>query len=453
MTTLQNSRRINTPEAAVELPQVPPSNSMGAARLGLWILGVGLGGFLLWAGLAPLDEGVPAHGTVTIDTKSRAVQHLSGGIVKTVLVREGEVVAENQLLLELDENVARANYESVRQRYLGLRAVQGRLQAEQTGQTGIVFHGDLQAALSDPLMASQMKTQQDLLLARRASLAADLSAIEQGIRGQKAMIETYQSILQSRRQQLSLLQEEMAQTRPLVADGYVPRNRLLELERALADNQAALADLSGQIARSRQTIAELEQRKLARQQEYRKEVETSMADVTREVQSDAQKMPAVTADLSRTQIRSPAAGQVVGLAVQSAGAVVQPGQKLMMLVPTDEPLVLEVRIETHLIDKVKPGLLTDVRFSSFAHSPQLVVEGEITSVSNDVLVDTTASAAGVPYYLARIRITPNGMKTLDGRHMQPGMGAEVIIKTGERSMLTYLLKPLTKRMAASLKEE
>ena len=178
-----------------------------------------------------------------------------------------------------------------------------------------------------------------------------------------------------------------------------------------------------------------------------------MADVTREVQSDAQKMPAVTAELSRTHIRSPAAGQVVGLAVQSAGAVVQPGQKLMMLVPTDEPLVLEVRIETHLIDKVKPGLLTDVRFSSFAHSPQLVVEGEITSVSNDVLVDTTASAAGVPYYLARIRITPNGMKTLDGRHMQPGMGAEVIIKTGERSMLTYLLKPLTKRMAASLKEE
>ena len=446
MTDVQKSDADDLPESTAR----PPTNSSGAARLGLWALGVGLGGFLLWAGLAPLDEGVPTHGMVTIDTKSKAVQHLSGGIVKAVLVREGDLVKQEQTLIELDEGVAKANHESVRQRYLGLRAMQGRLLAEQSGQTTIAFHPDLLAAKSDPLMAAQMVTQQDLLRARRAALAAELGAVDENIRGLTSTVEMSVSITQSRKTQLRLLEQELSQTRPLVADGYVPRNRLLELERTQADLQAALFDLNGQTVRARQSIAELTQRKLARQQEYRKEVETQMAEVSREVQADAQKMVAVADDLSRTLIKAPADGQVVGLVVHSAGAVVQPAQKLMMVVPAGAPLMLETRVEPHLIDKVRPGLVTDVRFSSFSHSPQLVVEGRVDSVSQDLLVD---QATGAGYYLARVGITENGMKSLGKRQMQPGMPAEVIIKTGERSLLTYLLNPLTKRLAASLKEE
>lgn len=430
---------------------VPPSDTGQASRLGLWVLGLGLGGFLLWAGLAPLDEGVPTHGMVTLDTKRKAVQHLSGGIVKAVLVREGDVVKEGQPLIELDENLARANREAVRQRYLGLRAMQGRLVAEQTGRLTIDFHPDLVAAKTDPLIAGQMTTQQDLLRARRAGLAAELSAIDESIKGQQAMIQTYQAVLQTRTVQLGLVNQELEQTRPLVAEGYAPRNRLLELERTVADSLAAQADLKGQSARALLSISELQQRKLARQQDYRKEVETQMSDVTREVQGDAEKMTAVEADLARTQIRAPASGQVVGLTIQSVGAVVQPGQKIMDIVPEKEPLILEARIEPHLIDKVHAGLKSDVRFASFAHTPQLVVEGEILSVSQDLLVD---QATGVGYYLARLRITPEGMKTLGShRQLQPGMPAEIVVKTGERTMFTYLLSPLLKRMAASLKEE
>lgn len=436
---------------ASTVEDVPPSDTASASRVGLWVLGLGLGGFLLWAGLAPLDEGVPTHGMVTLDTKRKAVQHLSGGIVKTVLVREGDLVKEGQPLIELDENNARANRESVRQRYLGLRAMQGRLLAEQSGRQSIEFHPDLVAARSDPLISSQMNTQQDLLRARRAGLAAELSAVDESIKGQQAMIQTYQAVLQTRTVQLGLVNQELEQTRPLVAEGYAPRNRLLELERLVADSLAAQADLKGQTARAMLAIAELQQRKLARQQDYRKEVETQISDVTREVQGDAEKMTAVDADLARTQIRASATGQVVGLTVQSVGAVVQPGQKIMDIVPEKEPLILETRIEPHLIDKVHAGLKTDVRFASFAHTPQLVVEGEIMSVSQDLLVD---QATGVGYYLARLRITPDGMKTLGShRQLQPGMPADVVIKTGERTMLTYLLSPLLKRMAASLKEE
>ncbi len=446
MTDVQKSDADDLPESTAR----PPTNSAGAARLGLWVLGVGLGGFLLWAGFAPLDEGVPTHGMVTIDTKSKAVQHLSGGIVKAVLVREGDLVKQEQTLIELDEGVAKANHEAVRQRYLGLRAMQGRLLAEQSGRASIAFHPDLLEAKSDPLMAAQMVTQQDLLQARRAALAAELGAVDENIRGLTSTVEMSVSITQSRKTQLRLLEQELSQTRPLVADGYVPRNRLLELERTQADLQAALFDLNGQTVRARQSIAELTRRKLARQQEYRKEVETQGAEVSREVQADAQKMVAVADDLSRTLIKAPADGQVVGLVVHSAGAVVQPAQKLMMVVPAGAPLMLETRVEPHLIDKVRPGLVTDVRFSSFSHSPQLVVEGRVDSVSQDLLVD---QATGAGYYLARVGITENGMKSLGKRQMQPGMPADVIIKTGERSLLTYLLNPLTKRLAASLKEE
>ncbi len=430
----------------------PPADTGRAARVGLWALGLGFGGFLLWAGLAPLDEGVPSQGTVMIDTKRKTVQHLSGGIIRQVMVQEGQHVQEGQTLLELDAATMRANFESVRQRYLSLRAMQGRLQAEQAGQDSISFHPDLQEAKVDPLIQVQMQTQSQLLQTRRFALRAALQAIEESIQSQQSMLQTYDAMLIQRRSQLALVQEELGNTRSLVAEGYAPRNRQLELERQLADIQTAIVELLGNSQRAQRAVAELRQQSQVRRQEYRKEVETQLAEVLREVQSDAEKLNAVRADLARTEIRAPATGQVIGLAMQTVGGVIQPGQKLMDIVPEDEPLLLEARIDPHFIDRVHPGLKTDVRFNAFAHTPQLVVQGEVQSLSNDLLSEQVGGTV-VSYYLARVKVTPEGMKTLGTRRMQPGMQAEVVIKTGERSMLTYLLNPLTKRLAASMKEE
>ena len=430
----------------------PPADTGRAARVGLWALGLGFGGFLLWAGLAPLDEGVPSQGTVMIDTKRKTVQHLSGGIIRQVMVQEGQHVQEGQTLLELDAATMRANFESVRQRYLSLRAMQGRLQAEQADKDSISFHPDLQEAKVDPLIQVQMQTQSQLLQTRRFALRAALQAIEESIQSQQAMLQTYDAMLTQRRSQLALVQEELGNTRSLVAEGYAPRNRQLELERQLADIQTAIVELLGNTQRAQRAVAELRQQSQVRRQEYRKEVETQLAEVLREVQSDAEKLNAVRADLARTEIRAPATGQVIGLAVQTVGGVIQPGQKLMDIVPEDEPLLLEARIDPHFIDRVHPGLKTDVRFNAFAHTPQLVVQGEVQSLSNDLLSEQVGGTV-VSYYLARVKVTPEGMKTLGTRRMQPGMQAEVVIKTGERSMLTYLLNPLTKRLAASMKEE
>lgn len=423
-----------------------------AARIGAWALGLGLLVFLLWAAFAPLDEGVPAHGTVMVDTKRKSVQHMTGGIIKRVLIGEGDTVQEGQVLIELDPAAARANYESVRQRYLGLRAMQGRLNAEQTDGKTIVFHPDLQEAASDPLIQMQIDAQRQLFQSRRNALQASLQAIAESIQGQKALLQTYQDMLGHRRNQLSLLEEELKHTRELVGEGYAPRNRQLELERQVAEAQASVTELLGNSMRAQRSIAELQQQTIARRQEYRKEVESDLSNVLREVQSDAEKLTAVRADLERTEIRAPASGQAIGLAVQTVGGVIQPGQKLMDIVPADEPLLLEARIEPHLIDKVRVGLITDVRFNTFSHAPQLVVEGEIVSLSNDLLTEQVGGGQ-ISYYLARVKLTPEGMQTLGQHRMQPGMPVEVVIKTGERSLLTYLLKPLIKRLAASMKEE
>ena len=428
------------------------SDTRGIARKGLLVLALGLGGFCLWAAVAPLDEGVPTAGTVVIDTKRKAVQHLVGGIVDEVLVREGQMVEKDQVLMRLDDAVSRANFESIRQRYLGLSAMQVRLLAEQAGAKTLKFGEDLvSAAAADPFMAAQITNQRQLFQSRPQALAADLAEMDAAMESVVTQRDAAMTMLKQRESQLASLQEELRSLRGLVKDGYAPRNRLLELERALADVMANKANLDGNILNAVSSTKQLRQRKLARQSEYRKEVETQLADVSREVQADAEKFKVQVADLKRVAIRSPAAGQVVGLAVQTVGAVVQSGQKLMDIVPEQQTLMVEARIAPHLIDKVHSGLVADIRFNTFAHSPQLVVPGEVVSVSGDLLADQGAQS--MPYFLARLQVTPEGMKKLGSRQMQAGMPAEVVVKTGSRTMLTYLLSPLLKRMATSLKEE
>jgi protease secretion system membrane fusion protein len=411
---------------------------------------LGVGGFLLWAALAPLDEGVPSQGYVAIDTKRKTVQRLSGGIVREVLVGEGDKVTEGQLLIRLDDAAAKANFEAIRQRYLGLRAMQARLEAEQMGSISISFHPDLRAAAGDPLIRQQMVNQELLFQSRKSALRADLQGIEESIQGQQGLSQAYEGMMENRRNQLSLLNEELGNTRGLVKEGYVPRNRQLELERQVSESSTAIAELQGNTVRTKRATAELRQRAIARQQEYRKEVESQLSDITREVLSDAGKFLALKDDLTRTEIRSPASGQVVALVAQTVGGVVGPGQKLLDVVPANESLVLETRVVPHLIDSVHAGMPVDVRFSSFARSPQLVVQGKVLSVSGDLLADPQN---GMAYYLARVVVTPEGLKKLGKRQMQPGMPVEVVLRTGERSMLTYLLHPLTKRIAASMTEE
>jgi protease secretion system membrane fusion protein len=429
-----------------------PTDSQRTTRLGLVVIVIGFGGFLAWAAYAPLDEGVPAQATVTIDTKRKSIQHMTGGIVARVAVREGQTVKVGDTLVELNDESARATYESIRQNYMAQRAAESRLVAEIEGQSSISFHRDLLAAGKEPSINQHIHTQSKLFESRRAALNSELSSIDESIAGQEAMIAGLRLQLENRNLQLQKQTEQQRSMSELAEAGYIPRNQALQLEQAQAELKAVLAELNASKLRTERSISELKMRRLQRTMEASRESAAQLAEVRKEVQAGRERLDAISAELGRVRIKAPVNGQVVGLSIASIGGVVAPGQTLMDIVPGDENVVLEVRIPTHMIDRIHVGDPVAVRFSAFAHSPQLVAEAIINSISGDAVTERTPMG-NASFYLARVSLTPEGIKNLGARQLQPGMGAEVLIKTGERSLLTYLLHPLTKRIAASMKEE
>ncbi len=439
-----------------ESPQVVALNgytsNKRSGRMGMLVLLVGLGGFLLWAALAPLDEGVPTEGVVNIEGSHKVIQHFTGGIVSKILVREGQEVKAGDLLINLDDTSIQARADEISQHYMGLRAQESRLLAEKKGLRNIAFHPDVLQNQDNPYVRQHMLNQTQLLQARQEALSADISGLNESIQGQKALIEGYEGVLTSYRSQLTLLNEQLGGIRQLVKEGFAPRNQQNELEQKVAQVYGEIANTESNVLRSKKSILELMQRISSRQQTEKKDIDTEMAQVTLAVQSDAERYKPVKEELRRINIVSPASGQVVGLQVHTLGAVIQPGQKIMDIVPVGEPLILDAKIPPHLIDKIHAGQDADVRFSTFSNSPQLLLEGKVKTVSSDLL---TENVGGMPssYYLARVVITDKGMEGLGHRTLQPGMPVQIVIRTGERTLLTYLMHPLVKRISASMKEE
>ena len=427
------------------------SDTKPVIRLGFWVLIVGFGLFLLWAAFAPLDEGVAAPATVSIETRRKTIQHFAGGVVQSVAVKEGQQVKQGDLLITLDDATIRANHEAVRQNYLSQRALESRLLAEISNAGAIKFHPDLLAA-KDPIAAQHMLVQQQLFNSRRASQQAEIAAARQSIAGTEGQIAGMRQMLDSRRAQASIQDQQVKNVRSLAEDGFAPRNQALQLEQNQAELRTTMADLQTNILRQQSAIAELKLKIAQREQEYLKEVSTNLAEVRREVQANQEKLVAISTELGRMQIKSPVDGQVIGLQVAGQGSVVQPGQHLMDIVPQGATLLLDVKIPPQVIDRVKVGETAEVRFSTFADAPQLVVHGKIVSLAQDSISEQVAGGVQT-YYLARAALTPEGQKALGNRTLQPGMTAEVLVKTGERSLLTYMLHPLMKRIATAMTEE
>jgi membrane fusion protein, protease secretion system len=428
----------------------PRADISRTVRFGALALLAALLGFFLWAILAPLDAGVPTQGVVMVDTKRKTIQHLTGGLIEKVLVREGQEVKAGELLIKLNDGQARADFESARQHYLSLRAFEDRLLAEQAGADLISFHPDVLTGKDDPLINQHMQTQEKLLASRRLAMKSELGALAEAMQSQEEAVRGFAAQLESRKQQTVYINEERDGLREMVKEGYAPRNKLLELERLAADIDATTSDLRANLARARRSASELALRKIQREQEYRKEVATQLAEVRREVSADEERYKATRDALARTEIRAPVSGAVVGIANQTVGGVIPAATRIMDIVPRDETLTLEAHIPPHLVDRVRVGQTADIRFSNFAQTPQLVVEGRLLSVSADLLSDPVTNAS---YFLGRIAVTPDGLKTLGNHRLQPGMPVEIVIKTGERSLFEYLLHPLIRRFAQSMKEE
>ena len=419
-------------------------------RLGWWIVLAGVGGFFLWAMWAPLDKGVPASGTVTVSSNRKAVQHQTGGTVEDILVKDGDTVKAGQVLVRMNDVQAKAAAEMTRVQYFTARAAEARLTAERDGKTTVVFPPDLESARNDPRVAANIALQAQLFASRQSALQSELAALDESIAGLKAQVRGLEEARDTQKVQQKILKEQLEDMRELAKEGYVARNRVFDLERTYAQVNGSISENIGTTGRTQRQISELTLRRIQRQQEYQKEVRTQLAEVQKEAEALENRLRSLDFELANTQVKAPVDGTVVGVNVFTRGGVISPGFRMMDVVPSDDPLIVEGQVPVHLIDKVHKDLNVELIFSAFNQNKTPHVPGVITQVSADRFVD---EKTGMPYYKVQAQVTPEGKKMLANLQVRPGMPVEVFIKTGERTLMSYLLKPLFDRATTALSEE
>lgn len=422
-------------------------------RFGMLTLSIGFGGFVLWATLAPLDEGVPGTGVVSVDSKRKTIQHLKGGIVESIEVREGARVKSGEVLLRLNDKEIKAQLDITRGQYWAVKATESRLLAERDGRSSVTFSPEMvEAGKHDPRAVEAMRAQNQLFSARRSALLSELGSMDESIAGLNEQIRGLQSLEAGKKTQIDLLQKEVNSLRGLVEEGFVPRNKLYELERALADLSGTRGNDLASILRARSGISEIQLKKLQRQQDFRKEVEAQMSETQRDVGIQQDRLTALTDEFERTVIKAPTDGYVVSLEANTIGGVIRPGDRIMDIVPEGDPLIVEAQLAVNLIDKVRVGQFANMHFQIvLGGGRQPAIQGKLVQVSADRITD---QRTGTPYYAARIQITPEGEAELAKHNITPqaGMQTDVVIITGERTVLQYLMRPLMSRLASGMKE-
>ena len=423
-------------------------NDARPRRWGWWLLVLGFGGFLAWALLAPLDAGVSAPGLVVVTGNRKAVQPLAAGKIAAILAKDGDEVAAGQVLVRLDDTQSKSQLDISKGQWFAASAAEARLAAERSGAKAPDF-AVLTQQTGDPRAQAAMAQQGQLFATRRQALRSELAAMLENIQGLELQTRGMVDSQIAKEEQVRLLREQLKNQRALADEGFLPRNRVLEQERAIAGMVGAIAEDAGGIGRNRQSVAEVKARMLAREQDFRKEAETQLADTQRDASALRSRLEALQFDLASTEITAPVGGLVMGLAVHTVGGVVAAGNPLMEIVPKGENLMIEAQIPPHLIDKVKPGLPVDILFTAFNQVSTPHIAGTVLHVSADVL---TEPRQNLSYFKATVQVTPEGMVKLGKNEIRAGMPAEVFVRTGERTAMNYLLKPLLDRMNRALTE-
>jgi protease secretion system membrane fusion protein len=447
MSTTQSESRHQQPEA---VSQTISTDIQKYTRMGWLIVLAGFGGFLVWALLAPLDKGVPLNGKVSVATNKKAVQYQDGGTVDAILVKEGSVVKAGDVLVRMNNVQAKANAETNRVQYYIAKATEARLIAERDDKDKIEFPAMLAEISDNPRVTSYLETQKEVFFSRRNTLKSELSAISENINGLISQTKGLQASRKNKEEQLTYINEQLEGIRELEKEGYVARNRLLELEQTAAQINATISEDIGNIARAQSQVSELKLSRLRREQEYKEQVREQLSEVQRQVDALGSQLTGLDYDLEKVLVRAPASGIVVGLKVFTEGAVVAPGFKMMDIVPSEDSLVVEGQLPVHLIDKVRAGLPVELMFTAFNRNLTPHVPGEVTQISADRLID---EITGEPYYQLIAKVSPEGIEMMPDLTVKPGMPVEMFVKTGERTMMNYLLKPFIDRLKLSMTEE
>lgn len=409
---------------------------------------VGLGG---WAAVAPLDGAAIAPGQVIVDSENRVVQHLQGGIISALYVRDGHKVEEGELLLELSDTQVRAELDIIQSQLNEAMGREARLQAERIGADEISFPQELLEA-DDQTITNIIKGQQALFGSRREALEGKVSIYEQRMNAFNQQIKGLKSLIRTHDNRIASYRQELANWQALFERELADKTRINEMQRELYRLEGERASAVSSLAELEIRIGETRSELLVTRENYAEEVSAQLRDAQQTVSDLGSRRIAVRDVLERTRITAPATGTVVGLSIHTVGGVIRPGETILSIVPDDQLYAIRARVQTPDIDRVKVGQRADVRLSAFNQQTHDVVQGELLHISADAFSD---ERTGEQYYEARIGITDEGHLTMmsQGMYLMSGMPAEVMIKTGERTALQYLLSPITRMLDRALREE
>ena len=406
-----------------------------------------------WSFLAPLGSAALAPGSVTVEMYRKTVQHLEGGIVKAIHVRDGDTISKGQVLIELEDTSSRAQLETLRGQLYSALAREARLIAERDGKSTVTYPADLiNAGSTDPRAQEDIRVQNQSFSVRKRSRAGEIGILKEQRQQLQAKIEGIKAQRTSRSNLSDSLNKELLDFRAMLKEGYVEKQKVSELERRLAQSEGDRGDFIANISSAQTQISEIELKILQIDKDFQREVIEELSKVQSELSELHEKTQWLDDTVTRTVINAPESGMVLGLTVHTLGAVIPPGGRLLDIVPQQEKLIIEAQVSPIDIDKVHSGQICEIRFSAFKSAKTPKVSGRLTTLSADRLTDEQNK---VSYYLARVEVDKDGLEELRQRGLilLPGMPAEVLINTGDRTFFQYLMQPLSNIFARSLIED
>ena len=431
-------------------PAKPKAAAQSSIRRHLLVAGLAafvlIGGMGGWAATTELAGAVIASGQLVAELSVKRVQHPTGGVVRSVEVKEGDIVEAGDVLVQLDETMLRANLGIVTKTLRQLQVRQARLEAERDGSETIAFPQALTEVTGDAELASLIRSEQKLFDLRldmrrglKAQLAERVTQLHEEISGMDAQVV-------AKNREIELLNKDLEGLRTLLEQELIASQRISDLERALAQSEGEAGQLVAAIAQARGRIAETDLQVLQVDQNSRSEVAAELSEVQAKIAEYSERLIAAENELSKATIRSPQSGQVHQLAVHTVGGVIGGGETIMLIVPIADALIIDVKIAPQDIDQVHVGQAVLLRFSAFNLRTTPEINGTIDRVSADLTID---ERSGFGFYTARIGVTPDEMARLTGLTMTSGMPVEGFIQTGKRTALSYLTKPLADQIMRS----
>ena len=425
-----------------------PAPRLRALGYGLFISLFGVFGF--WSATAPLQSASLAQGVVQVQGQRKSIQHLEGGIVADIRVANGDIVGHGDALVIVDSTAARAEQQILEGRLFGLIATVDRLKAERDTSAAINFSSAILDNVEDSRAADAMEREESLFAARQAARLGEADVLQQQIAQLNQQITGLSAIKESNQLIFDSLSEEIEDLVVLLSEGYVDKQRLRDLERSRSDTLGSIADLSARVDAARVAVSETKLKIIQLEKRFRTEVVEDLSIAQQKLYDTQQQHTSVSERVSRATVRSPADGYVMNLQVTTLGAVIRPGELLLEIVPVNNSLVIDARVSPMDIERIEVGQLAEVRLSVFKDAH--LMEGRLAKLSADSVIDPVTN---MPYYDAEIALSEEALSQLDVDKLVlvPGMPVEVLIKTGQRTPLGYVLSPLNRTLSHSLIED